>query len=94
MLTITAEALAVIQQVTDHPALEPGSGLRIARPRATSSPLQVRAANQPQPGDEVVLRPGARLFLDPEAQRTTAGQRLDVVKDELGRHQFILRDAA
>jgi Fe-S cluster assembly iron-binding protein IscA len=93
VLTITPEALAVIRRVTDHPTLEPTSGVRIARRDDGSSELEVRAVHGPQPGDSVVERPGARLYLDPDAGRRVDGRRLDVL-DPRGPVQFVLREAA
>jgi Fe-S cluster assembly iron-binding protein IscA len=93
VVTITPEALSVIQRVCAHPRTEPTSGLRIAR-EDPSSPLQVHAVQSPQPGDTMVERRGARLYLGPDASRRLAGRELDAVTDPEGRVQFILRAAA
>lgn len=93
VFTITPEALAVIRRVTDHPTLESTSGVRIARRDNGSSQLEVRAVHRPQPGDGVVERPGARLYLGRDASQRVDGRRLDVL-DQRGPVQFILRDAA
>lgn len=94
MLTITPDAMKVIRRVTAHPALEPTSGLRIAQREKPSTPLEVRAVRRPCPGDSVLERPGARLFLEPSASARVNGQVLDAVTESGGRVQFILRDAA
>jgi|GEM_PF-4553282 len=94
MLTITPEALTVIQRVTGHPALEPTSGLRIAPPAEPDAPLRVRAVNGPRPGDSVLERQGGRLYLEPEAIPRLEGAELDAVTGDEGRVQFILRAAS
>lgn len=82
-----------MQRVTGHPALEPTSGVRIACLDEPSEPLQVRAVQGPLPGDRVLERSGARLFLEPEAAGRIEGRRLDAVTDPAGRVQFILKAA-
>jgi iron-sulfur cluster assembly protein len=93
VLTITPEALAVIRRVTDNRRLDRTAGLRIARRADPSAPLRVRAVNRPQPGDHVVERAGARLYLDPSARRRVDSRELDAV-DRKGHVQFILRASA
>ncbi len=94
MLTITPQALAVIQRVTAHPALEPTSGLRIARRAEPAAPLLVRAVDCPEPGDRVLEREGARLYLGSDIARRLDGRRLNAVTDDVGRVQFVLEAAA
>ena len=94
MLTITAQALAVMQRVTANLTTESSSGLRIARQGEPDAPLQVRAVGGPQPGDSVLERDGARLYLGPDAARKVEGRELDVVADADSRVQFILRAVA
>ena len=93
MMTITAHALAVIQRVTAHPTMEPTSGLRIARRDRSPAPLGVTAVQRPEPGDSVLERDGARLYLGPDAARRVEGRRLDAVTDPAGRVQFLLTAA-
>jgi hypothetical protein len=94
MLSITPRALCVMQRVTGHPTLEPTSGLRIASRAEESEPLLVRAVHRPLPGDEVLERNGARLYLDEHAAGKIANRELDAVTEPDGRVQFILRKAA
>jgi Fe-S cluster assembly iron-binding protein IscA len=94
MLTITPQALTVIRRCTAHPTMEPGSGLRIARPQDPAAPLKVSAVHRPRPGDSVVERNGARLYVEPEAIRRINGRKLDAFTNDEGRVQFILRAAA
>ena len=94
MLSVTPQALSVMQRVTGHPTMEPTSGLRIACGDEPSEPLQVRAVQGPLPGDRVLERDGARLYLEPGAAGTVEGRELDAVSDPKGRVQFILKSAA
>jgi iron-sulfur cluster assembly protein len=88
LLTLTSRALDVVQTVTGHPRLSPESGLRID---GATPPLQVRAASAPQPGDEVIERDGARLFLGGQARQRLRDRTLDVVTESSGRIHFLVR---
>lgn len=91
MLTISSRAMAVIRRVTDHQLLARRSGVRIARGSSRSTKLEVHAVNEPAPGDAVVEREGARLYIDPEAAERVDGAELDA-RDEGGdKVQFVLR---
>ena len=92
MLTMTSQALAVARKVTAHPSLGQNSGLRIAGKGATVLPLQVGVVTEPRPGDEVVERDGARIFLGPAAGRRLRGRRLDVLEEQSGRIHFIVEE--
>ncbi|HCB04102.1 MAG TPA: Fe-S cluster assembly protein HesB [Nocardioides sp.] len=94
MLTITPRALTVIQRVSDHPSLDDTSGVRIARRRDRSRPMEVHTVQGPHPGDRLIERDGGRLYLGPEAARRVADRELDAVTDADGRVQFVLRTAA
>lgn len=91
MLTMTPKALSVVRAVTAHPRLGEDSGLRIAGTQAKPQPLQVGAVSGPRPGDEVVERDGARIYLGPAAARQIGGRRLDVVKEPGGRVHFVVK---
>ena len=93
MVTISSRALAVIRQVTGHPRLKPTSGVRIARPEDSGEDLMVGAVNEPSPGDQVVERDGARLYLGPVAARKVRNRGLDATTDENGRVTFVLKDS-
>ncbi|MBF4766857.1 Fe-S cluster assembly protein HesB [Nocardioides agariphilus] len=94
MLTITPEALFVMRRVTDHPTLKPTSGLRIGRRAQRGAALEVRAVDEPRPGDTVLEECGARLYLGPEAARRVEGGELDAITDPVGRVHFVLRATA
>lgn len=94
MVAVSPEALAVIRQVTAHPALEATSGLRIARRSDAEAPLEVKAVAVPQPEDHVVGSPDGRLFLGPGVPERLDGRELDAVTDDEGRVRFVLRAAS
>ena len=95
MLTMTPQALVVVRKVTGHPRLGGNSGLRIAGNPASPAkvaPLQVGAVSGPRPGDEVVERDGARVFLGPTAGRRLRGRTLDVISEHSGRVHFVVKE--
>lgn len=91
MLTISSRAMAVIRRVTDHQLLDGRSGVRIARGSSRSQKLEVHAVDEPTPGDEVVERDGARLYLGPDAAERVEGAELDARDEGADRVQFVLR---
>ena len=93
MLTITTNALTIIRRVTGHPKLKETAGVRIARQDAPGAPLGVRVVHGPRPGDSVVERDGARLYLGPEAASRVDGRELDALTEPDGRVHFVLRAA-
>jgi Fe-S cluster assembly iron-binding protein IscA len=93
VLTMTPKALAVVRKVTANPKLDESSGLRIAHSNGKVAPLQVHTATGPRPGDEVVERDGARIFLGREAARQVRGRLLDAVTERNGRVHFVLLKA-
>lgn len=90
MFTLTPRARAVVRRVTGHRALSESSGLRIAAARTADS-MKVAAATGPEPGDEVVERDGARVFLGPGALERLRGRVVDVVTERSGRVHFVLK---
>ena len=94
MLRITSGALDVIRQVTDHPSLEPHSGVRIAHGEEPDSPLQVRAVAAPMVEDSVLERSGGRIFLGPGVAEHLSGGDLDTSTGSDGRVHFVLRAAS
>jgi iron-sulfur cluster assembly protein len=94
MLIITPEALAVMRRVTAHPKMKPTSGLRIAHQNEPSAPLAVQAVHGPHPGDRLLERDGARLYLGPGTVGRVEDGTLDAVTQSDGRVQFVLEHAA
>jgi Fe-S cluster assembly iron-binding protein IscA len=94
MLTISREALSVIQRISTHPATSDMAGLRIAHAESSSSLLGVEMVQQPSPGDSRVDRDGAHLYLCPDAVRRLDGHMLDARTQDDGKVMFVLRDAS
>ncbi len=94
MLRITSRALTIIRRVTDHPSLEPMSGVRIAQGTEPDAPLQVSAVAAPMREDRVVERDGGRIILGPGVAEHVAGGDLDTTTGSDGRVHFVLRAAS
>lgn len=93
MITMTPQAHRVIRRVTAHPRVGRRSGLRIAARGPRTEDLKVRTAAAPEPGDRVVERDGARLYLDGTAAPRVDGRVLDAVTEDSGRVQFVVKES-
>ena len=93
MLTMTSKALSVVRAVTAHPKLDASSGLRIDQ-QGGKRQLAVRVVKRPRPGDVVIERSGARVYVGPVAARRLRGRVLDARRDAEGRFEFLLKAAA
>lgn len=91
MFTLTPRARAVVRRVTGHRALSERSGLRIAAANRTADSMKVAATTGPEPGDQVVERDGARVFLGPGALERLRGRVVDAVTERSGRVHFVLK---
>ena len=78
MITMTPRAHEVVRQVTSHPRVGRRSGLRIATQRQQAETLGVRTVSGPRPGDRVVERDGARIYLDEADMSSTPSWRTPV----------------
>lgn len=92
MLTLTENAVAVIQNLTGQPEVPEGAGLRIATDQSAGA-LTLSLAEGPLDGDEVVDASGARLFLDPDAAMLLDDKALDAAVDPDGRVQFAVSES-
>ena len=90
MLALTETAASVIRSFADHPGLDQHAGLRIAGPDDANG-LRVSPARDPLEGDGVVEVAGARVFLEPTAERLLADKILDAHVDDDGSIEFVLR---
>lgn len=70
---------------------EATSGLRVARQGRQGAPLEVWVVEGPHPGDSVLERDGARLYLAPDAAGRVEGRELDARTEPGGRVQFVLK---
>lgn len=85
MITLTAGAIALITLVVGQRPEAADGGLRIA---ATDTGLDVSFVSERRPGDEVVERAGARVYLDGAAAAKLAGKTLDGRVDDTGKPSF------
>jgi iron-sulfur cluster assembly protein len=77
VLDLTPNATNVIKDLTTHPDIPRGSGLRIAPAPDGSGELQLSLQAEPVPGDHVIDNEGARVFLEPATANLLADQTLD-----------------
>jgi len=88
VLTLTDTAQNAIRRILDAPEASHRGGLRIAPVEAGR--LQLSVAEEPAPGDDVVERDGARVFLEPGAAAMLADSTLDAIVAESGTPSFFI----
>ncbi len=86
MLTMTENAVDVVKKIVDQNATEDEAGLRISQ--APDESLALTPAVTSEPGDQVVLADGARVFLDEGAAALLDDKVLDAKVGEDGAVQF------
>lgn len=92
VLSLTANAVSLIREITVRTGLPTETGIRIATSPAAGNgvpALEIAIADEPEPSDEVVESDGARVFLDPDASLVLNDKRLDATVQE-GRAHFII----
>jgi iron-sulfur cluster assembly protein len=89
MLAVTENATSVIRQLTDHPELPDGAGLRMASTDETPN-LTVSPVGTPEEGDQVVENGGARVFLASEAADILEDKVLDARVNDAGGVEFLV----
>ncbi len=92
MLTLTENTSTIVKQLTDSPEAPESAGLRISA--TPDAQLAVTAADQPEPGDQVVEQDGATVYLDPKAAEVLDDKVLDAGVDESGNIEFGLLQQA
>ncbi|HZA74945.1 MAG TPA: hypothetical protein VE623_00955 [Acidimicrobiales bacterium] len=90
MLDLTTTAASTIRSIADSPDWPADAGLRISDNAAGSRRLTVSAAAEPEDGDQVVEKNGARVFLAPGAAALVDDQVLDAHVGEHGAVEFSL----
>ena len=94
MLVLTEAAAEVVKSVTGTPqAPDRTAGLRITQAipaQGGAGSLELAAAEQPAPDDQVVEASGARVFLDPPAAAYLDDKVLDADVDAEGKVHFTL----
>jgi Fe-S cluster assembly iron-binding protein IscA len=88
MLTLTENASTIVKTLVDQNAATADAGLRFSSDEASTGALTVTTAEGAEPGDAVVEKDGAKVFLDETAAVALGDQVLDAAVDESGSVQF------
>lgn len=89
MLTLTENASTIVKDITNRVAMD-SAGLRITSEGAPEPSFAIVAAEQPEPGDQVVEQDGATVYLDGIAADQLGDKVLDATLDPAGKVQFSL----
>jgi iron-sulfur cluster assembly protein len=90
MLTLTENASAIVNEITSQPGLAETAGLRITSDTSPEPAFEVSAAQQAEPGDQVVEQGGATVYLDESAAQLLDDKVLDAAVDPAGKVEFAL----
>ncbi|GAW48430.1 MULTISPECIES: Fe-S cluster assembly protein HesB [unclassified Nocardioides] len=90
MLTLTENASAIVNEITSQPGLAETAGLRITSDASPEPAFEVSAAQQAEPGDQVVEQGGATVYLDETAAQLLDDKVLDAAVDPAGKVEFAL----
>jgi iron-sulfur cluster assembly protein len=90
MLTLTENASTIVKTLVDQNLPTEDAGLRFSKQDAEQDGLTVTTAEQAEPGDALVEKDGAKVFLDETAAVALGDQVLDASVDESGGVQFSL----
>lgn len=90
MLTLTENASAIVNEITSQPGLAETAGLRITSDPSPEPAFEVSAAQQAEPGDQVVEQGGATVYLDESAAQLLDDKVLDAAVDPAGKVEFAL----
>ncbi len=90
MLTLTDNATAIVNEITGQPGLSESAGLRITSTPTPEPAFEVTAAEQAEPGDQVVEQGGATVYLDQAAAEILDDKILDAAVDPSGKVEFAL----
>jgi len=90
MLTLTDTATAIVNEITHQPGRGDTAGLRITTAATPEPAFEVTAAEQPEPGDQVVEQDRATVYLDARAAELLDDKVLDAAVDPEGRVEFAL----
>ncbi|MDU0314593.1 hypothetical protein RKE38_12910 [Phycicoccus sp. M110.8] len=93
MLTLTENASTIVKTLVEQNLPTDEAGLRFSHEGANSGALTVTTAEAAEPGDAVVERDGAKVFLDETAAVALGDQVLDATVDEAGSVQFSIAPA-
>jgi iron-sulfur cluster assembly protein len=90
MLTLTENASTIVKDIASSTVGGEGAGLRISADPALEASFSVTAANQPEPGDQVLEQDGATVYLENQAAEELSAKVLDAGIDQAGNVQFAL----
>lgn len=90
MLTLTENASAIVNEITSQPGLAETAGLRITTDDSPEPAFAISAAQQAEPGDQVVEQGGATVYLDETAAVMLEDKVLDAAVDASGKVEFAL----
>ena len=90
MLTLTENASAIVNEITHQPGLAEPAGLRITTDDSPEPAFAISAAQQGEPGDQVVEQGGATVYLDESAAQLLDDKILDAAVDQSGKVEFAL----
>ncbi|MGB0101218.1 MAG: Fe-S cluster assembly protein HesB [Nocardioides sp.] len=90
MLTLTENASAIVNEITHQPGLPETAGLRITAEGAEETAFAVAAAQEGEPGDQVVEQGGATIYLEESAAVMLDDKVLDAAVDPSGKVEFAL----
>ncbi len=90
MLTLTENASAIVNEITHQPGLPETAGLRITTEDTPETAFAVSAAQQAEPGDQVVEQGGATIYLEQSAALLLDDKILDAAVDPSGKVEFAL----
>ena len=93
MLTLTENASTIVKTLVDQNLPTEDAGLRFSQQPDQESALTVSTAEQAEPGDAVVEKNGAKVFLDETAVVALGDQVLDAEVDDTGSVQFSILPA-
>ena len=98
MLTLTENASTIVNEITTQIGLGEGGGLRISADSSAADSTQpnfeLTPAEQGEPGDQVVEKAGATVYLDEAAAVLLDDKILDATVDEEGRPAFAVAPQA
>jgi iron-sulfur cluster assembly protein len=90
MLTLTPEAISLLNQLERSVTTVEGVGLRIATDQRGM--MNVQLVEAPSEGDSTIARSGALVFLDQDAAVVLADKTLDAHQTADGQIQFTITE--